>query len=87
MGRVEEVTLPTRFILTVVHLIATLTIVYDVVRCNRHGHRWFLPTDLVPANRRPNCPCPLAPHFQTLDIQADPTHSVVHSRARRRSAR
>jgi hypothetical protein len=29
---VEEVTLPTRFILTAAHLIATLTIVYDVVR-------------------------------------------------------
>jgi hypothetical protein len=32
MGRVEEVTLPARFMLTAAHLIATLTIVYDVVR-------------------------------------------------------
>ena len=32
MGRVEEVTLPARFILTAAHLIATLTIVYDSVR-------------------------------------------------------
>ncbi|EEH54088.1 uncharacterized protein MICPUCDRAFT_48260 [Micromonas pusilla CCMP1545] len=29
MGRVEDITLPTRFILTAAHLIATLTIVYD----------------------------------------------------------
>lgn len=29
MGRVEEITLPARFITTAAHLIATLTIVYD----------------------------------------------------------
>ena len=28
----EEITLPTRFVLTMSHLIATLTIVYDAVR-------------------------------------------------------
>lgn len=32
MGRVEDVTLPARFLTTTAHLIATLTIVYDVVR-------------------------------------------------------
>ena len=32
MGRVEDVTLPARFITTAAHLIATLTIVYDSVR-------------------------------------------------------
>ena len=32
MGRVEDVTLPARFLTTTAHLIATLTIVYDAVR-------------------------------------------------------
>ena len=37
MGRVEDVTLPARFITTAAHLIATLTIVYDAVR-DGHWH-------------------------------------------------
>ena len=42
MGRVEDVTLPARFITTAAHLIATLTIVYDSVRAPslaRRPHR------------------------------------------------
>mmetsp|Transcript_1543 Transcript_1543/g.3500 ORF Transcript_1543/g.3500 Transcript_1543/m.3500 type:complete len:141 (-) Transcript_1543:554-976(-) len=40
MGRVEEVTLPARFMLTAAHLIATLTIVYDVSETTKRamGH-------------------------------------------------
>ena len=37
MGRVEDVTLPARFLTTTAHLIATLTIVYDVVRARANA--------------------------------------------------
>ena len=37
MGRVEDVTLPARFLTTTAHLIATLTIVYDAVRARANA--------------------------------------------------
>jgi len=51
MGRVEEITLPARFITTATHLIATLTIVYDAVRRPRRRARARVPFVAAPAAR------------------------------------
>lgn len=67
MGRVEEVTLPTRFILTAAHLIATLTIVYDVVRATLY------------LAMRPLSPPPLTHHDpNTLALNLARRHTFIY---------
>ena len=51
MGRVEDVTLPARFLTTTAHLIATLTIVYDAVRARAEPHSARVPDPPLRAAR------------------------------------
>ena len=51
MGRVEDVTLPARFLTTTAHLIATLTIVYDAVRARANPLSARVPDPPLPAAR------------------------------------
>lgn len=68
MGRVEEVTLPARFILTAAHLIATLTIVYDVVRAAS-----YIPRHASPLTTSSHAPRP----SNTLALNLARRHTLV----------
>jgi hypothetical protein len=90
MGRVEDVTLPARFLTTTAHLIATLTIVYDAVRARAEPHSARVPDPPLraarPARRSRSTETETSdvPPSRTRTALVDGGASPARARARRR---